>query len=245
MKLLKQVIKNHYFDLIEFYGIILIMVVPFMIWLLPKWSMGGRMLYLGVLQISIFMGLLTRFTGDLTIFNTNVQYCLAPIKQGGKILAPVAFFVVNYLIADALVLFFLNITHAFSLGPVITGFTQIFLLACYILIIVILGTLLSLTLFPKPHLDIPALARYKINAQQIYSSTGGALNAVICIATLLFSQAISKILFTPFFTVTIKASDYVATSTREISVNTLPYLLLGLVYVSLIFFLSGKKVYSE
>lgn len=244
-KLFKQVIKNHHLDLIEFYGVILIMVIPFMVWYFPKWSMEVRILYLGVVQFSIFMGLVTRFTRDLLSFTTNIQYCLAPIKQGRKILAPLLFYVINFIIADLLVLFFVRLTHAANLAAIAVGFGQLFILSFYVLLIVIFAILFSLTIFNKSRINLPVFINDKITAKQLYSFLRGLIAAIVSIATVLLSQALGKILVTPLFIVSIPVSNYISNSSLKISINTLPYLLLGLVYIYFISVLSSKNAYLE
>lgn len=245
MRLLKQIIKSHYIDLIIFYGSILVMMVPFVIWYFTMWGMAGSMFYLGVVQFTIFTGLFVRFTTDLLMVTTNIQYCLAPIKQGEKIIAPLLFYAINFILADLLVLLLVISIHFANLGSLANGFIQIFILSSYVMLIVTLALFLSVTMFNRFQIKIPAIINDKINAKQFYSFMWGFLATMIGVATLAFSQTVGKILITPLFVVSIPVSNYISNSTLKVSINTLPYMLLGLIYIYLIVILSERNAYVE
>lgn len=245
MKLLKQVTKNHTMDLIIFYGSILVMMVPFVIWLYTLWGMPGSMFYLSVVQFSIFTGLFVRYTADLTLLTTNIQYSLAPIKQGQKIIVALVFYVINFIFADLLVLLTLNFIHFPDVVSLANVYIQIFIVSSYVMLIVTLAIFLSTTMFNKSKIRIPAMINDKVNAKQFYSFMWGFLATIIGVATVAFSQIIGKILIMPFFVVSVPVSKYISINTVEFSINTLPYLLLGLIYVYSVWILSKRNSYVD
>ena len=232
-------------DLIIFYGSILVMMIPFVIWLFTLWGMQGSMFYLGVVQFSIFTGLFVRFTADLTLLTTNIQYCLAPIKQGQKIIVAFVFYVINFIFADLLVLLFVNFIHFPNVESLANVYIQIFIVSSYVMLIVTLAIFLSTTMFNKSQIKIPAIINDKINAKQFYSLMWGFLATIIGVATVAFSETIGRMLITPLFVVSIPVSKYISNSNLKFSINTLPYLLLGLMYIYLVWILSKKNSYIE